>query len=458
MITYVNHMYVASTGNLYLLTSRLLYMNRIADELSRVKDLLRTHPQGMSITDIAAKLGKNKHSVGRYLDILHASGHVDLRTFGMAKVFTLSSRVPLSALLSYSTDLVMVVDQQQRVIQINEPFLALVGLDQERVVLQEVRHLPAPDPAVLELLGVISGQIEKNADVEKLELGSSPKRFFHLRIVPTVFDDGSAGTTILMEDISEAERAKDEIIKSREFFSDMIANMTDGLLVKEDGEFLFINDRAVEITGYSREELKAIDPVCLAEEKERLRFRQKFDAVQTHLSTIQDIRFWAVRKDGESRYLNVRMSANQYGEKCRHYILVTDMTGWRRREEEQELQWTIMRTVVDQFPHPICCYGEDGRFFLANDVFCSLFSCHKDRISGEHLREVMPPDICTVFTSGDEELRRRGGHEMQNIRIPGTGTVPVWCQAEKSTVTVGDGGAVYFFCVILTECPQAPAA
>ena len=86
-------------------------MHRLADELAHIKDLLRNHPQGMSVTEIASALGRNKHSTGRYLDILHAAGHVDLRTFGMAKVFTLSSRVPLSALLSYTTDLVLVLDR-----------------------------------------------------------------------------------------------------------------------------------------------------------------------------------------------------------------------------------------------------------------------------------------------------------------------------------------------------------
>lgn len=82
----------------------------------------------MSVTEIASALGRNKHSTGRYLDILHAAGHVDLRTFGMAKVFTLSSRVPLSALLSYTTDLVLVLDRDMRIIQGNDPFFDLLEI------------------------------------------------------------------------------------------------------------------------------------------------------------------------------------------------------------------------------------------------------------------------------------------------------------------------------------------
>jgi PAS domain S-box-containing protein len=436
----------------------MVYMQRITEELSRVKDLLRNHPQGMSITDIARKLGKNKHSVGRYLDILHASGYVDLRTFGMAKVFTLSSRVPLSALLSYTTDLVMVVDQNMRIIQVNEPFLSLTALDQEQVIYQDIQFIPAPDPAVLDFLSIIAGQIRLKQDLEEVELHTTPKGFFHLRIIPTVFDDGTAGTTVILEDITTEHEAHEEISKSREFFRDMISHMTDGLLVVEDGEFLFINNRICEITGYSREEISALDPVCLAAESEQKRLICKFQAMEDQVSSLQDIRFWAVRKDGESRYLYVRMSAHQYGDKLRHYILVTDMTEWRRREEEQELQWTIMRTVVDQLPHPICCYREDGLFFLGNGAFCKIFGCNEADMAGKNLQDLLPPSMYASFVSGDRELCLKGGSEDRTILVEAADGRVFSFPVQKTIVSIGEGSGVYIFCVILTECPDIPAA
>ena len=65
----------------------------------------------MSVTEIARTIGKNKHSAGRYLDILHASGHVEMRTYGKAKVFSLSSRIPLDTLLGFANDLIIVLDR-----------------------------------------------------------------------------------------------------------------------------------------------------------------------------------------------------------------------------------------------------------------------------------------------------------------------------------------------------------
>lgn len=435
-------------------------MQRIAEELSQVKELLRHHHQGMSITDIAERLGKNKHSVGRYLDILHASGHVDLRTFGMAKVYTLSSRIPLSALLSYTTDLVMVVDKNLRVLQANDPFLLLTGLEKNQVILKEIQYIPATDPAVHAFLAVLAEQIQLKQDLEEVKLQTNPGRYYRLRVVPTVFDDGSAGTTAILEDITTEHLALDEIRKSREFFEDMIANMTDGLLVAEetkegDKEILFINDRFTEITGYSREEIVSIEPVQIAEEKEKTRFRCKFKAMADNLSSIQDISFWAVRKDGEPRYLNVRMSANQYGDKQRYYVLISDMTDKRRRQEQQELQWTILRRVVDQFPHPICCYRDDETIFLVNKAFCELFGCtHEEEITGKGLREILQPDLYPAFIIGDKDLLEKGGHDILSVLIPSRDGENIRVPVEKSVVSVGEGNDQYIFGVILTDCDE----
>ena len=65
-------------------------------ELGQIRELLKKNTDGMSVTDLSKALGKNKNTVGRYLDILLISGQVDMRTYGMAKVYTLSQRVPLS--------------------------------------------------------------------------------------------------------------------------------------------------------------------------------------------------------------------------------------------------------------------------------------------------------------------------------------------------------------------------
>ena len=80
-------------------------MERYHPELSHIKELLRSHPRGMTIIDISQKIGINRNSVAKYLDVLLISGQVEMHAVGTAKLYFLSKRVPISAMLSLSSDL-----------------------------------------------------------------------------------------------------------------------------------------------------------------------------------------------------------------------------------------------------------------------------------------------------------------------------------------------------------------
>jgi PAS domain-containing protein len=133
-------------------------MQDYQQELVAIKDLLKKNPEGMSVTDISKALKKNKNTIGRYLDILLISGQVDMRTFGMAKVYTISQRVPLSAMLSYSKELIMVLDDAQRITDINDNFLNLLQLSRKDTLGKNLSFLQSPEVDVHELLDSIAAK------------------------------------------------------------------------------------------------------------------------------------------------------------------------------------------------------------------------------------------------------------------------------------------------------------
>ncbi len=104
------------------------------DKVDRIKQHLRLHPRGLSISDLTLKLKVNRNLIAKYLDMLLISGQVEMEIIGAAKVYYLSHRVPISAMLEFSTDFVIVVDAGQRVIQVNEPVLNLLQEKREALV------------------------------------------------------------------------------------------------------------------------------------------------------------------------------------------------------------------------------------------------------------------------------------------------------------------------------------
>ena len=109
-------------------------MDNYADELSEILKVLKETPRGMSVSDIADKIGVNRNTVSRYLDILRISGQVDMKTYGKAKVFFISQRAPLSAMLNFSSDMVAIIDSDLCVVQVNDALCRLLKVNRDEIV------------------------------------------------------------------------------------------------------------------------------------------------------------------------------------------------------------------------------------------------------------------------------------------------------------------------------------
>ncbi len=96
-----------------------------------IKRHLRSHKRGLTISDLSSKIKQNRNLVARYLDMLLISGQVEMQVIGAAKVYFLSHRVPISAMLEFSSDYVIVLDTEQKIIQVNERVLALLSEKRE---------------------------------------------------------------------------------------------------------------------------------------------------------------------------------------------------------------------------------------------------------------------------------------------------------------------------------------
>ena len=109
-------------------------MNHFQDETHKILEILKNSPHGMSITEIAREIQKNKHSVGRYLDILQVSGRVEMRMYGKAKVFTPAYRIPQDSLLNYSREFILMIDKDNRILHVNNFFLDLINRCREEIL------------------------------------------------------------------------------------------------------------------------------------------------------------------------------------------------------------------------------------------------------------------------------------------------------------------------------------
>jgi PAS domain-containing protein len=103
-------------------------------ELSRIKNFLKGSSKGYTVTEISHAIDINRNSVAKYLDVLCISGAVELKVIGSAKIYTLTKRIPISSILSLSSDYLFVLDEDFVITYVNEHVLNFEKKTSEDIV------------------------------------------------------------------------------------------------------------------------------------------------------------------------------------------------------------------------------------------------------------------------------------------------------------------------------------
>ena len=340
-------------------------MQDYQQELVAIKDLLRNKPSGMSVTDISKALGKNKNTIGRYLDILLISGQVDMRTFGMAKVYTLSQRVPLSAMLGYSKEPIMVLDEENRIIDINDNFLQILQLPRSETLGKNISYLETPEIDVHELLENLTPKEDRQEKTVTFRIKNRGERIFHQKCLPTVFDDGKKGLTLILEDVTEHILAERKIHESEERFRMMADNIQDGLMILQDGKTIYTNNRIAEISGYSLEELWAMEPLAIIAPESREQMTQVIRALEAEPDKPGNFQTWIIRKDGKQRFISFRISGVRYRDSFLNFVIFTDVTSLKIQEAKVSESERRLRVMADNIQDGLVIV-EDDRIVFSN--------------------------------------------------------------------------------------------
>lgn len=227
------------------------------DKITRIKKLLKSRPKGLTISDISQTLKINRNSVAKYLEILLITGHVEMRAYGNAKVYYLSQRVPFSAMLRFASELILVLDRDLNVIDINEHFLTFFHADRGDLIgidVREISFAPFADPSFRLLL---TEAYEKGEVVREINIQKDGKdQIFRVKIIPTVFDDGTRGLTLIMEDISLQKQYEQVLRVNEARYRGIVEDQTEMITrFLPDGTITFVNETLARYYGVKPSEL-----------------------------------------------------------------------------------------------------------------------------------------------------------------------------------------------------------
>ena len=223
-----------------------------------IKRHLRSHRRGMTITDLSASIKLNRNLVAKYLDMLLISGQVEMQITGAAKVYFLSHRVPISAMLEFSSDYVIVLDSEQRIVQVNEKVLSL--LDEKKEVLVGKKINEYNNPFVHSLNTFLYPKDLHNFEDTITEINCILHgRIFYFRVkqVPTAFEDGSHGWTLIIEDTTSRKTYEETLRMNEARYRGIVEDQTEFITrFLPDESLIFANNSYARYLGKMPQELQ----------------------------------------------------------------------------------------------------------------------------------------------------------------------------------------------------------
>jgi PAS domain S-box-containing protein len=212
-------------------------MTEVQEAYTAILKSLKSSPRGLTITDLSRKIKKDRNFTAKYLEVLHAEGKVEARQVGSAKVYWLSQRVPMSAFLCFTKNMIIILDLNMNIVQVNDQYLTFSELSKEDLVGRNILENGLPIISTPEALSIITS-VTKEQVIHDVRFSKNNFDFFYkMEVIPTLFEEKEKGLTIVLEDITEKKRH----LKNMEFLARTAEELVD--LPPESDIYVYIADQ-----------------------------------------------------------------------------------------------------------------------------------------------------------------------------------------------------------------------
>ena len=202
--------------------------------------------------------------------------------------------------------------------------------------------------------------------------------------------DGRKCVLASLNDITEHKRAEEDLRASEErFFKAFDLNPHSSAIIRlSDGHVLYVNDRFVRTSGYSREEVIGRSPTSMGMWEDSNDRGRILEALEKR-GNIRDVEIKVVDKAGRSTVGSLSAGLIDIdGVKC---ILTTIDDITERKKAEQELRASEERfyKAFNESPQSMSIVGlRDGRYIDVNDSFLRITKHARREVIGHTVKEL----------------------------------------------------------------------
>lgn len=357
---------------------------------------LASNPTGLSITEISREVGLNRNSTAKYLDILHFSGRVEVRNIGRAKLYYPSHRVPISALLDFSSDHILSLDGELNIIDVNDNFLKFFRVKKDMLMDRNIKSIDLPIFNTREQVSSLQRAVNGTDSSLDLEVHMGDEiHYFRSKLIPRIMADGNKGVTAILENVDEYRVAQKLIRQSEAKFRTIYESSMDAMIIT-DNEFIFeCNDATKKMFGcrdteFIRRKFHFFSPPLQpdGEESQKMMSHHMENARQNGLARFD----WVHRRfDGTDFQTETIITPLEiYGNRSL-FIVIRDISERKDMEAALREKEEIYRTLFESLPDAVMLL-EEGKVIQCNESTLKVFGIPtRDGMVGNLVWDLSPP-------------------------------------------------------------------
>ena len=461
-------------------------------ELARIKNFLKGSSKGYTVTEISHAIDINRNSVAKYLDVLCISGAVELKVIGSAKIYTLTKRIPISSILSLSSDYLFVLDDEFVVTYVNEHVLNFEKKTSEDVIGKSVESAGLLILSVPDIDSILTECTHGKDILKEIEVTNDGKPwYFRAKFVPSILENGKRGILIILDDISEIKQYQRDLEKTvqdrtkeltqtsstlkkeikshqevRNAFEDserkyqtLIELAEEGIWTFDaDGNTTFVNHKMGEILDYTGDEMLGKSIISCAAANDRAYLEEKLARIKTGSNEYFDLVF--LKKDDTPAY--TRLSASPHmGEKGKFIyglFVVSDLTALKKADDalvESELHY---RMIIETSPNGILVLDLEGIIQLGNIQGATMLGyTATSELAGKNFFDYVTPNDLKNSREHLKKTLEKGFSKYYECRLISKDSQAFCAEVSVSTIPDHTGKPNGFVCVLSDVTEQRKA-
>ena len=199
------------------------------------------------------------------------------------------------------------------------------------------------------------------------------------------------------------KKADDALRKSEEKYRHLIEHSDEVIVVAQDGMLKLVNQKAIELTGYSEQELLSMSFFSCIHPNDRAMVIERYQKRMKREEAPSRYAFRLSSKEGSIRWVELSVVLIDWEGRSATLNFLTDITERKLGEDALRKSENLYQTLSESSPDMIYLVDRDGIFQYINPRAAQAFLLTPADIIGKRTDTIFPPDI--------------GRHHMNEINI-----------------------------------------